>query len=119
MEVLFNTNFEELDDEEHYYLVTDLFYLIHQHIISEHFYVKFKKNEDPNTAALVAYLSSELDSEEILYWVNFMDDDSKNLMYSMIEGQSEYHKMWVLNPQLFNILITSMKYSCEAALAFR
>jgi hypothetical protein len=29
MEVLYNTRFDELDDEEHYCLVTDLFYLVH------------------------------------------------------------------------------------------
>jgi hypothetical protein len=72
--------------------------------------LRFKKNGDINTAGLVAYLSPVLVAEELAYWLEFMDQENKELMFFSIEGEAESHKKWVLNQHLWKYLMGELKW---------
>lgn len=117
-QLLSSTIFQELTDEEHMRLVTDIYYLVLEKILPE-LSLTFKKNKDPYTATLVAFLSEEMDPEELVYWIPFMGDEEKSLMFLNIDGLSFSHQKWVANDILFGILLEEMKWSQEAALAYK
>ena len=57
---------------------------MHEKIINEPYYLKFKKNGDVNTACFVANISNDVQPEELKYWIEFMDEENKKLVFLSI-----------------------------------
>jgi hypothetical protein len=108
-----------LDDEAHYFFVTDLYYLLHENIITLPPGMRFKKNEESYTASLVAMAANDIDEDELAYWADFMNDEAKEIMFLSMSIQELSHAKWVKNAKLFAILLESIKWMETAAATFK
>ena len=57
--------------------------------------MSFKKNESIYTASFVAMASNSIDEQEIVYWIRYMSDEDKSMMFMSISPFEPSHTKWV------------------------
>lgn len=80
---------------------------------------KFKKDESGYTANLVAIASEQLSDSELAYWIDYMDDEAKEILFLSVNVEEELHGRWVTDKQLYNLLMEHAKWMEAAASTFK
>jgi hypothetical protein len=70
-----------------------MFFLIEDGILPNPlpFPLAFKHNESPHTASLVGYLSAEEQQQELEYWIEYMGEDIRGLVFISIPEDEYSH----------------------------
>lgn len=74
---------------------------------------------DSLTASFVALVSHQILPEELAYWLQFMGDEDRELMYANMWEQELGYQSWVNHPGLRDALLADMHVLQEAAAAIR
>lgn len=118
-QIITRTDPSQLSSDEHYYFIQDLFYLVTEDIIKLPFNTKFKKDESGYTANLVAIASDQISDSELIYWIDYMDEQAKEILFLSINVEEESHGRWITDKQLYHLLLSHAKWMETAANTFK
>ncbi len=90
-----------------------------EEIIRLPYSTKFKKDESGYTANLVAVASEQLSDGELVYWIDYMDEEAKEILFLSINVEEESHGRWVNDKQLYRLLLDHAKWMEAAASTFK